>query len=216
MSVHPSGKVVMSVSKDHTIRLWNLITGKIAFTRSLKQYCDQTPSKVQWNQHSNGDYYLVIFDTLLFNFRSADNEKTCTIPKLKPGERSYTKITQANYCANGAATAAVAEVHIAVLFNDRTIRIYTGTGDLLSSLCVSRNIVNEFHGVTGGSSAGGNSTLRDLSVCRSDVPGDSNITVITTNGQLLVSRSVVCVHVVCVCISVLRWIYTYIRVLVGV
>eukprot|EP01035_Chromulina_nebulosa_P016885 gene16885-22373_t len=35
LSIHPSGKICLSVSKDGTMRLWNLLTGTCAYTKRL-------------------------------------------------------------------------------------------------------------------------------------------------------------------------------------
>ena len=36
LSIHPSGRVALSVGKDSTLRVWNLISGKLAVTTKLK------------------------------------------------------------------------------------------------------------------------------------------------------------------------------------
>ena len=36
ISVHPSGRVALSISKDKTVRTWNLLTGRAAYVTSLK------------------------------------------------------------------------------------------------------------------------------------------------------------------------------------
>mmetsp|Transcript_14193 Transcript_14193/g.23619 ORF Transcript_14193/g.23619 Transcript_14193/m.23619 type:complete len:454 (+) Transcript_14193:50-1411(+) len=52
-SVHPTGKLALSISKDHTLKLWNLVQGRCAFTRRLKQLTEQ----VEWN--SSAEHYLL-------------------------------------------------------------------------------------------------------------------------------------------------------------
>jgi WD40 repeat protein len=37
LSVHPSGRLLLSVGKDKTLRTWNLIKGRSAFITNLKQ-----------------------------------------------------------------------------------------------------------------------------------------------------------------------------------
>jgi len=37
LSVHPSGRLLLSVSKDKSIRTWNLLTGRTAYTTSVKE-----------------------------------------------------------------------------------------------------------------------------------------------------------------------------------
>lgn len=36
LSVHPSGKLALSVGRDKTLRTWNLITAKCAFVSNIK------------------------------------------------------------------------------------------------------------------------------------------------------------------------------------
>ena len=36
VSVHPSGKLALSVGHDSTLRVWNLVTEKLATTTKLK------------------------------------------------------------------------------------------------------------------------------------------------------------------------------------
>lgn len=37
VAVHPSGKLALSTSKDCSLKMWNLVTGKCAFTTKLKE-----------------------------------------------------------------------------------------------------------------------------------------------------------------------------------
>jgi len=40
ISIHPSGKLALSVGKDKTMRTWNLITGKQAYVTNVKEGVD--------------------------------------------------------------------------------------------------------------------------------------------------------------------------------
>jgi WD40 repeat protein len=100
-SIHPTGKMALSVSKDHTLKLWNLVQGTLvssvscrfqpddnfflwhlgrcAFTRRLKQPTDQ----VIW--HSTGDYYLLVSTKdiqvcLVANFAHTRTQELCLPP----------------------------------------------------------------------------------------------------------------------------------------
>lgn len=54
LSVHPSGKLALSVGTDRTLRTWNLIDGKSAFIKSIKQ----NAHIVLWSP--SGDSYVVV------------------------------------------------------------------------------------------------------------------------------------------------------------
>eukprot|EP01038_Epipyxis_sp_PR26KG_P016093 gene16093-21865_t len=72
-SIHPSGKMALSVSKDNTMKLWNLVQGRCAFTRRLRKPAD----KVQWN--AVGDHYFLIAEKELQLFSAKDNSCIATI-----------------------------------------------------------------------------------------------------------------------------------------
>uniref|UniRef100_UPI00358FA214 p21-activated protein kinase-interacting protein 1 n=1 Tax=Myxine glutinosa TaxID=7769 RepID=UPI00358FA214 len=52
-SVHPSGKLALSVGSDKTLRTWNLMKGRSAFVKNIKQIADL----VLWSP--KGDFYIV-------------------------------------------------------------------------------------------------------------------------------------------------------------
>lgn len=53
MSIHPSGKLLLSVGRDKTLRTWNLVTAKRAYTSQLHTIVDI----VKWSP--NGDKYIL-------------------------------------------------------------------------------------------------------------------------------------------------------------
>ncbi|KAG5519351.1 hypothetical protein PMAC_001976 [Pneumocystis sp. 'macacae'] len=55
ISIHPSGKVALTVGSDKNIRLWNMITGKRAGKYNLNS---TEPFCIQWN--TLGDHYAVL------------------------------------------------------------------------------------------------------------------------------------------------------------
>ncbi|XP_076004444.1 p21-activated protein kinase-interacting protein 1-like [Genypterus blacodes] len=54
LSVHPSGKLALSVGTDKTLRTWNLINGRSAFIKNIKQNAEI----VRWSPE--GDKYVVV------------------------------------------------------------------------------------------------------------------------------------------------------------
>ncbi len=78
LSIHPSGKLAISVSKDNTMKLWNLVEGRMAFTRRLKGAADQ----VLWN--STGDFYLLVVRDEVQVYQASTNE---CVNKIKCNSR---------------------------------------------------------------------------------------------------------------------------------
>eukprot|EP00057_Strongylocentrotus_purpuratus_P034441 XP_795222.2 PREDICTED: p21-activated protein kinase-interacting protein 1-like isoform X1 [Strongylocentrotus purpuratus] len=59
VAVHPSGKIALSVSKDKTLRTWNLLKGRAAYTTNIKKVSDI----VLWSP--DGQLYAVITNDLV-------------------------------------------------------------------------------------------------------------------------------------------------------
>ncbi|KAA8909612.1 hypothetical protein TRICI_004447 [Trichomonascus ciferrii] len=59
VSIHPTGKIALSVGNDKTIRLWNMMTGKKASVLKVRQ----EPLKIQWTPE--GTHFVVAFDRSL-------------------------------------------------------------------------------------------------------------------------------------------------------
>lgn len=55
-SVHPSGKLLLSVSKDKTVRTWNLIKGRSAYVINLKTVAHF----VSWSP--DGSHFVILVD----------------------------------------------------------------------------------------------------------------------------------------------------------
>lgn len=54
LSIHPSGKLALSVGTDKTLRTWNLVEGRSAFIKNLKQ----NAHLVRWSP--SGELYVVV------------------------------------------------------------------------------------------------------------------------------------------------------------
>lgn len=65
VSVHPSGRLALSVSKDKTLRTWNLVTGKSAYVTNIKEAALQ----VKWSPA--GDSYAVAIGTKVVVYKLA-------------------------------------------------------------------------------------------------------------------------------------------------
>lgn len=57
LSIHASGKLLLSVSKDRTLRTWNLVKGRCAYIINLKA---DDAQQVLWS--TSGIYFAVIFE----------------------------------------------------------------------------------------------------------------------------------------------------------
>ena len=55
LSIHPSGRLALSVGADKTLRTWNLIKGRCAFITNLKEEAHL----VRWSP--DGSSYLIVF-----------------------------------------------------------------------------------------------------------------------------------------------------------
>lgn len=72
LDIHPSGRVAISVSKDRTIRLWNLMTAKKAAILKVKgrdslgQHCEF----VRWTK--SGDHFIVGLLNKVFLYSTSD------------------------------------------------------------------------------------------------------------------------------------------------
>ncbi|TNM98496.1 p21-activated protein kinase-interacting protein 1-like [Takifugu flavidus] len=77
LSVHPSGKLALTVGTDQTLRTWNLINGRSAFIKNIKQ----NSHIVRWSP--DGDKYAVVIDDRvdIYELETASVTATITNPK---------------------------------------------------------------------------------------------------------------------------------------
>ncbi|TKS79555.1 p21-activated protein kinase-interacting protein 1-like PAK1-interacting protein 1-like [Collichthys lucidus] len=77
LSVHPSGKLALTVGTDKTLRTWNLTNGRSAFIKNIKQ----NAHIVRWSP--DGDKYVVVVDdkVIVYNLETASVTGTITNPK---------------------------------------------------------------------------------------------------------------------------------------
>lgn len=68
IAVHPSGKLCFSVARDRTLRMWNLVKGRIAYIRRLEKEANLVLLSHQ------GSRYALCFGTDLSVFSSANAE----------------------------------------------------------------------------------------------------------------------------------------------
>ncbi|XP_039609961.1 p21-activated protein kinase-interacting protein 1-like [Polypterus senegalus] len=77
LAVHPSGKLALSVGTDKTLRTWNLINGRSAFIKNIKQ----TSHIVMWCP--KGEKYVVVVNDKIhiYNLETASISGTISHPK---------------------------------------------------------------------------------------------------------------------------------------
>ncbi|KAM9323399.1 p21-activated protein kinase-interacting protein 1-like [Pholidichthys leucotaenia] len=77
LSIHPSGKLALSVGTDKTLRTWNLVDGRSAFIKNIKQ----NAHIVRWSP--DGEKFVVVIDNKvdIYTMETATVLGTVTNPK---------------------------------------------------------------------------------------------------------------------------------------
>jgi protein MAK11 len=77
LSIHPSGRMALSTGRDKTLKLWNLIDGKCAYSLKLSS----EPGEVRWSP--SGDIYAIVFDCSveIYSGKTAQKLQTLKEPK---------------------------------------------------------------------------------------------------------------------------------------
>ncbi|RYG59598.1 hypothetical protein EON64_20070, partial [archaeon] len=145
-AIHPSGKLALSVSKDHTLKLWNLIQGRCAFTRRLRIPADLVKF------HPQGDVYLLSAAREVQIFNTSDNSLVGSytsshrinsvdfirlLPASTPGNPSNTSKTSKISKTNSQTTASASEYGVVYSDDNFTITVLTCVGEVLKTLDLS-------------------------------------------------------------------------------
>ncbi|KAG0316285.1 p21-activated protein kinase-interacting protein 1-like protein [Dissophora globulifera] len=115
IAIHPSGKIALSVSADHSVRVWNLLLGKQASMTRLQG----EGLKVLWNPSGTG--YSIMFDQEvgIYDMATAKNIRT-----IKPARK--TRMNTFTYYKDD---------YLVIGYEDKMIRVYsTATGDHIKTL----------------------------------------------------------------------------------
>ncbi|AOA61057.1 60S ribosomal subunit biogenesis protein [Komagataella phaffii CBS 7435] len=80
LAIHPSGKVAVSVSNDKTIRLWNLMSSKLASTLKMKgkDTLGQSGHFVKWS--FDGEHFIVALVNRIFVYHTRTAKLLTNIP----------------------------------------------------------------------------------------------------------------------------------------
>ncbi|KAF9152355.1 p21-activated protein kinase-interacting protein 1-like protein [Linnemannia schmuckeri] len=129
IAIHPSGKIALSVSVDHSVRLWNLLLGKQASMTRLQG----EGLKVVWNPSGTG--YSIMFDQEVGIYDMATAK---CIRTIKPAKK--TRLNTMIYYKDD---------YLVVGCEDKMIRIYnTATGALVKTLVGHGNRIKDLDLVT--------------------------------------------------------------------
>ncbi|KAG0052055.1 p21-activated protein kinase-interacting protein 1-like protein [Gryganskiella cystojenkinii] len=129
IAIHPSGKIALSVSADHSVRLWNLLLGKQASMTRLHG----EGMKVCWNPSGTG--YAILFDQEVGIYDMATAKCVLTI---KPAKR--TRLNSMTYYK---------DEYLIVGCEDKMVRVYkTATGELIKTLAGHGNRIKDVALVT--------------------------------------------------------------------
>ncbi|KAF8940980.1 p21-activated protein kinase-interacting protein 1-like protein [Haplosporangium gracile] len=129
IAIHPSGKIALSVSVDHSVRLWNLLLGKQASMTRLKG----EGLKVVWNPSGTG--YSIMFDQEVGMYDMATAK---CIRTIKPAKK--TRLNTMIYYKDD---------YLVVGCEDKMVRIYnTATGALVKTLVGHGNRIKDLDLVT--------------------------------------------------------------------
>jgi len=104
MSVHPTGKLLLSLGADRTLRLWNLINAKRAYTTNLKTPADV----VRWSP--DGERYILLYSGKV-DIRQVSDASTTHMVDL-PGKGHSAEFLFENILAVGCEGGAVTLIDI--------------------------------------------------------------------------------------------------------
>ncbi|KAG0204758.1 p21-activated protein kinase-interacting protein 1-like protein [Mortierella sp. NVP41] len=129
IAIHPSGKIALSVSVDHSVRLWNLLLGKQASMTRLQG----EGLRVVWNPSGTG--YSIMFDQEVGIYDMATAK---CIRTIKPERK--TRLNTVMYYK---------DEYLVVGCEDKMVRIYsTATGELVKTLVGHGNRIKDLDLVT--------------------------------------------------------------------
>ena len=113
VAVHPSGKLALSVSKDSTLRLWNLVQGRLAFTRRLKGIGHD----IEFNE--NGSAYLITYENSIQIFATASNEQILEVKLTQRINRALFDSSHQDFTSVGKVFS---------IGEDKLLRVTSGSG----------------------------------------------------------------------------------------
>jgi len=153
-SVHPSGKVALSIGKDKSMKLWDLVKGKSAFKTRLVR----APQMVRWSP--GGDTYCLVDDAKLTVYNAAENMviQTITPPKKITSLAFITSTLVALGCEEGILQCwdivSGKMTHDLVGHKIRVRTLSSTDLPLAEDAIEGKNAANKRHFIVSGSSEG--------------------------------------------------------------
>ncbi|XP_073252520.1 p21-activated protein kinase-interacting protein 1-like isoform X2 [Porites lutea] len=132
VSVHPSGRLALSVSKDKTLRTWNLVTGKSAYVTNIKE----AALIVKWSP--SGDSYAVAIGNKVVVYKLATAALSFTM------EFSRYVLALEFLSENILATGGEFEgIRILDIEKEQCVQTLQGHASRVKGLCMTDDLLNE-------------------------------------------------------------------------
>jgi len=100
ITIHPSGKLALSTSKDKTLRMWNLVTGKSALTQKMGNECEL----VRWSP--KGDFFATVCNSQVTLYSANDGQQFGNPLSHKQAVLGMTFVTD-EYLATGGEDRSI-------------------------------------------------------------------------------------------------------------
>lgn len=135
-AIHPTGKLALSVSRDSTMKMWNLVQGRCAFTRKLKRPAQQ----VKWlktDGAKSGSHYLLLCEDEVLIYTADDNVCLATL-------KHSSRVNGAVFTSIGVGSTSTNNDYritcnwkVVTICEDKTINMFEITGQQVVSLDLS-------------------------------------------------------------------------------
>jgi hypothetical protein len=160
-SIHPSGKLAISVSNDHTMKLWNLVQGRCSFTRRLRTNAES----ILWN--AKGNYYLLSTPREVQLFDITNNNEC----KLEINTTSrINHVIFAHVRKEGEDGTDDETTRIVIICENNSLSFYNLKGELAASLNLTSINVGR---------------LRNMAICKLENE-EEGIVVVTSTGCMMI------------------------------
>jgi hypothetical protein len=160
-SIHPSGKLAISVSNDHTMKLWNLVQGRCSFTRRLRSVAES----ILWNE--KGNYYLLSTprEVQLFDI---NNNNECKLEITTTSRINHVIFAHVKKESENGTDDETSR--IVIICENNSLSFYNLKGELTASLNLTSINVGR---------------LRNMAICKLENE-EEGIVVVTSTGCMMI------------------------------